>query len=285
MSSINLASLVYTMSDECERTEHRSVIKFLVWKNKTNAKIKKELTSVYGTRTLKSAAVKKWVGRFRSGKESVGDNARAGRPATACNIEKVKQKIKKDRRKTIRDVADNTDISRTSEHKILWQNLEMKKVCLKLVLKVLMPEQKKERIFIAETFLNDCEADLMFLGWIIMGDESWVFKCNKSTKHQSMQWKRSDEPQHKKAHMTQSQQKFMLILFFDIQVMVIAEWVLYWKNVDTAFCIEMLWKLRIYIQKKRSQLWVENLFVLHHNNAPATEPNQRESSWRRTICG
>ncbi len=34
----------------------------------------------------------------------------------------------------IRDVIDSSDISRTSVHKILQQNLEMKKVCLKLVL-------------------------------------------------------------------------------------------------------------------------------------------------------
>ncbi len=147
----------------------------------------KELTSVYGTHTLKSTAVKKLVGHFRSGRESVGDNARASRLATACNacnVEKVKQEIEKDCRKTIRDVADSTDISCTSVHKILQQNLEMKKVCSKLVLKVLMPEQKKEQVFIAETFLNDCEADPTLPGWIIMGDESWVFEYDPFTKRQ-----------------------------------------------------------------------------------------------------
>ncbi len=46
------------------------------------------------------------------------------------------------------DVAGNTDILRMSVHKILRQNLGMKKVCSRLVLKVLMPEQKKERVFI-----------------------------------------------------------------------------------------------------------------------------------------
>ncbi len=35
--------------------------------------------------------------------------------------------------------------------------------CLKLVSKVLMLEQKKERVFIAEMFLNDCQADRRFL--------------------------------------------------------------------------------------------------------------------------
>ncbi len=87
----------------------------------------------------------------------------------------------------IRDVADSNDISCTSVHKIRRQNLEMKKVCSKPVLKVLMQKQKKGRGFIVEAFLNDCKANPMLLGWIIVGDELWVFKYDQSTKCQSMQ--------------------------------------------------------------------------------------------------
>ncbi len=117
----------------------------------------KKLTSVYGTHMLKSIEVNKCVGSFQSGRESVGDDARARWPVTvgnARNIEKMKRKIEKNHRKTIRLVADSTDILCTSVHKIIQQNLEMKKVCSKLVLKVLTPEQKKERVFIAETLLQ-----------------------------------------------------------------------------------------------------------------------------------
>ncbi len=49
-----------------------------------------------------------------------------------------------------------------------------------------------------------------------------------------MQWKRSEEPWHRKAGMSRSQQKLMLILFFDIQGVVMVEWVPYRKNVDVA---------------------------------------------------
>ncbi len=171
-----------------------------------------KLMCVYDTHAL----MKKWVGHFRSGRESADDDAWADRQATVCNIEKLKWRIEKDRWKMIRDVADGADISHTSVYKILWQNLEMEKVCLKLVLKVLAPEQKKEWVFIAVTFLNDCEADPTLLRQIIIGDKSWVFEYDPSTKCQSMQWKGSDEPPHKKACMERSQQKLMLILFFDV---------------------------------------------------------------------
>ncbi len=67
----------------------------------------KELTIVYSAYMLKTTTVKKWMSRFQSGRESVGNDARAGQPATvcnACNIEKVKWEIEKDDQKTIRDL-------------------------------------------------------------------------------------------------------------------------------------------------------------------------------------
>ncbi len=97
----------------------------------------------------------------------------------------------------IRDVINSTDTLRTSVHKMLQQNLEMKKMRSKLVLNVKMPEWKKERVFIAEMFLNDCKMDLTLHGWIITGDEWWIFEYDLSKKGQSMQWESSDKPRQK----------------------------------------------------------------------------------------
>ncbi len=47
-------------------------------------------------------------------------------------------------------------------------------------------------------FLNDSEANPTLLRKIITDDELWVFEYNTSTKHQSMQLKKSHEPRHKK---------------------------------------------------------------------------------------
>ncbi len=55
----------------------------------------KELTSVYGMHVLKNTAVKKWVGHFQSGRESVDYDVRAGRPATACNVRNI-EKVKRE---------------------------------------------------------------------------------------------------------------------------------------------------------------------------------------------
>ncbi len=132
--------------------EQQSVIKFLVQKNKTNAEIINELISVYGANPLKSTAVTKWGGGFPKWKKVGGNDARAGQPGTVCNArntEKVKSGIEKDHQKTIRDVTDSTDISHTSVHKIWRQNLEMKKVCSKLLASLL------EAFFISQDQSHD----------------------------------------------------------------------------------------------------------------------------------
>ncbi len=89
------------------------------------------------------------------------------------------------------------------------------KVCLKLVLKVLMQEQKKERVFIAEMFLNDCEADPTLLGWIFTGDESWIFEYDPSTKRQSMQGRGATNHGTKKLAWLDPIRN-LLILFFEV---------------------------------------------------------------------
>ncbi len=129
--------------------------------------------------------------------------------AMCTMLKKWNEKSRRTSEQWLRDVADSTNISRTSVHKILQQNFEMKKVCSKLVLKVLMLEQKKEQVFVAEAFLNDCEADPKLFVRIVTGVESLVFEYDPFTKCQSVQWKRSDETWHKKTCMARSQQKLI----------------------------------------------------------------------------
>ncbi len=126
-------------------------------------------------------------------------------------------------------------------------DLEMKKVCSKLVFSLDTRIEERTSLHCRNIF-EQLRGRSDVLGQIITGDQSWVFKYDPPTMCQSMQWKRSDKPQHKKARMARSQQKLMLILFFGAQGVVMAEWVPHRKNVDAAFYIEMLWRLRICIR-------------------------------------
>ena len=72
----------------------------------------------------------------------------------------------------------------------------------------------------------------------------------------------------KKARMSRSKFKAMLIVFFDIQGIVMAEWVPSSQMVNQQYYIEVLTKLHERVRRKRRELW-RNRWILHQDNAPA----------------
>ena len=108
------------------------------------------LVQVYGDNSMKKTAVYKWVKRFSEGRGSVTDEERSGRPATSRteeNIAKVRQTPLENRRLTVMSIAEQVNIDRKTVRKILTEDLDMKKVCEKMVLKALTEEQKQRRVF------------------------------------------------------------------------------------------------------------------------------------------
>jgi len=85
---------------------------------------------------VKKTAVYKWVKRFSEGREIVTDEERSGRPATSRteeNIAKVRQIVRENRRPTVRSIAEQVNIDRETVRKILTEDLDMRKVCAKIV--------------------------------------------------------------------------------------------------------------------------------------------------------
>jgi len=108
------------------------------------------LVQVYRDNAVKKTAVYKWVKRFSEGRESVTDEERSGRPATSRteeNIAKVHQIVLENRRLTVRTMAERVNINRETVRKILTEDLDMRKVCAKMIPKELTEEQKRRRVF------------------------------------------------------------------------------------------------------------------------------------------
>ena len=85
------------------------------------------------------------------------DDDHPGRPCTAVtneNTEKVRDVIRKDRRLGVRTVAEEVNLDRESVRRILTEELNMRKVCAKMVPKLLSDEQKERRRNCVWTFCN-----------------------------------------------------------------------------------------------------------------------------------
>jgi len=99
---------------------------------------------------MKKTTVYKWAKRFSEGRERVADEERSGRPATSTTeekIAKVRQILRENRRLTVRSIAEQVNIDRETVRKILSEDLDMRKVCAKMVPKELTEEQKQRRVF------------------------------------------------------------------------------------------------------------------------------------------
>jgi hypothetical protein len=83
-----------------------------------------------------------------------------------------------------------------------------------------------------------------------------------------MQWKTTHSPRPKMARMPKSKIKTMLVVFFNIQGIIMTQYVPPGQTVNQTYYTELLTKLRGKILRKRPELW-KNGWILHQDNAPA----------------
>ena len=60
---------------------------------------------------------------------------------------KVRQIVRENRRLTVRSIAEQVNIDRETVRKIFTEDLDMRKVCAKMVPQELNEEQKQRRVF------------------------------------------------------------------------------------------------------------------------------------------
>ena len=92
-----------------------------------------------------------------------------------------------DHRVTVGEVAEEVGISTGLVHSILTDDLAMRRVSAKFMLKLLMMEQKQLCLEVLQGILDYANRDLEFLNIMTTGDESWVYWYDPETKVQSSQ--------------------------------------------------------------------------------------------------
>ena len=250
--------------------EQRYAIKFCVKLGHSATETLAMLEKAFGEDTLSRAQVFRWHKTFKEGRENAEDEERSGRPTTAHttnNAERVKAALNTDRRLSVRLIADQTELPKSIVHEIITTELNMRKVCAKLVPKVLTEHQKQNRILIARDLLDRVGSEPNFMERVVTGDESWVFEYDPETKRQSCEWHSPGSPRPRKARMSKSRIKSMLIVFFDSKGIVHKEFLPSGQTVNAAFYVEVLQRLRNRVLRVRPEIADE--WILHHDNAPS----------------
>jgi len=117
--------------------------------------VAKMLEKAFGEISMSTPRIYEWYKRFKEGREDVDDDRRTGRPNTLIsdeNVAKIKYIVLSNRCITIREVAEEVNISYGSCESIFANILGLKLVAAKFAPKLLNCEQKQNR----KTSQNKC---------------------------------------------------------------------------------------------------------------------------------
>ena len=133
---------------------------------------------------------------------------------TENNVARVTAVLDRDRHLIVRLIAEEVRLPKTDVHRIITEDLHMRKICVKLVPKNLSDKLKDNRVLVSRELLDRVTSEPDFLQRVITGDKTWLFEYDPATKRRSSEWHTSQSPRPKKARMSKSNVKSMLIIFF-----------------------------------------------------------------------
>jgi hypothetical protein len=104
---------------------------------------------------------------------SVDDDESTGRP-TICttpeNVARIKELIRQDRRRTIRDIAEEVEVFYGTCQRVLTEGFGMQRVAVKFVPRILTYHQMQQRVDFCTEFRQLASDDETFLSRVITGD-------------------------------------------------------------------------------------------------------------------
>jgi len=116
----------------------------------------------------------------------------------------------------------------------------MHRVAARFVPRVLTEDQKANRVNISQELRDRIRVDENFLKTIVTGNKTWVYGYDFETKAQSSQWVGQGSRRQKKARMSRSNMKVMLVVFFDWQGVLHYEFIPRGQTVNMEFYVAVL---------------------------------------------
>jgi len=164
---------------------------------------------------------------------------------TDANVDRVQTLVRSDRRLGVRVIAEELNMNRETVRQIVKEDFGMRKISVKMVPRILTHDQKCW-LHTSSDLLHNAE----MLDGVITNDETSCFQYDRETKRQSMQWKTQNSPRPKKARMSRSQVKTMLVCFFDHMGMVHYEVTAQGQTVNQQHYLEVLTRLQESVRRK-----------------------------------
>lgn len=260
-----------------ETVQYRSVIRFLFLQGKTRNEVWNELKAVYQEDCPSWATVKRWFNEFQSGRTSVLDNERPGRPVEIDEdkaIKDLEEIVKEERRITTRQLTTRLNVSKGTLHSLL-RSCGIRKLCSRFVPRFLTAEMMSRRLSCCQENLERYEElGDQFLKNIITMDETPLSLYLPETKRESQEWKLPGEAGSRKLRTSTCHKRAsMLSAFWDDNGILLLDFAGAETKINSNYYCNLVQQVR----KKRRKSRVCELFFLA-DNAPIHTSQQSSTT-------
>ena len=199
-------------------------------------------------------SVKNWVAQFKRGDFSTCDVPHPGQPRTATTPEiiyQIHEPLLEDSRILAKSIAEQLGIPREQVGSIIHEDLDMRRLSAKWVLKCLNVDQKRQQCQPSEQMLEFFRRNPNdFLSWLVSMDETWLYHYDTETKQQSMEWRHSGSPHPKKFRVQKSTGKVLASILRDQDDILLIDYLPKGQTINTEYYLTLLVKLKDILKEK-----------------------------------
>ena len=177
------------------------------------------------------------------------------------------------RKLTIRELAEDLNIGSIQD--IVVNGLSLRRVAAKLVPKELNFMQKKDRVVIAKDMISKTESDPTFIKRIITGDEMWIYEYDTQFRHQaseSFKWAKTKKTTSFSVEKCSRFSWITTVLYITNFSQKIRQLIEIYKKlikIYKKYYLGVMRRLRETVRQRGKDLWTNNSWILHHDNAPS----------------
>ena len=232
-----------------------------------------DLKKVAGIKAAAYSTIQRWRQEFKTGKK--GNNSDKPkqplkRASNERNVAAVAKLVKEDPHVCIREISARLSLSYGTVHRIIHNDLHLRKLAAKWVPHKLTEEQKKQRVHAARDLLNRFEPNgPKRLTDVVTGDETWVPFFGIASKRRNKVWLGQNDQRHQICRKGFQSRKRLFTVFFNYQGSVAVDILPANTTVTGSYYAEtVLPKVAQEISSQRPNSGTQNVLLLHDNASP-----------------
>ena len=210
------------------------------------------------------------VSRILTGRDSLEDDPRPGRPADVISqemIDRVERLVLNNHQIKVAELASESGISNGSVYTIVHEHLGMSKVSARWVPRNLNMQDRQQRVESSRELLEVYNANPEdFHTRLVTGDETWLHHWDPDTKKESMQWKRPGSSTPKEFRTQLSASKVMATVFWDSKGIILIDYKPAGTSITGEYYANVIKQLRVAIKEKRRGKLAAGVLLLHDNS-------------------